>query len=222
MVDRLGKIYAKLHDHFGPQGWWPADGPFEMVIGAILTQNTTWKNVEKAIASLKAEGLLDPMDLIKTGPDEIQRLIRPTGYFRQKTERLLAISYAIIDKWDGDLGNLFKKPASQARQELLSFKGLGPETVDSILLYAGNKPVFVVDAYSKRICERLGLIKTKDYNELQRFFESNIPVDVEVYKEFHALLVALGKEYCSSNEANMKCHLCPLEADCETGLLAQV
>ncbi len=219
MVSRLERIYQTLYAHFGPQGWWPADSRFEMIAGAILTQNTSWKGVEKAIAALKAEGLMDPLTMAGTDPGKIQRLIRPAGFFRQKTERLLNIS-RVIGRWHGDLDGFFRKPMPEARKELLSLKGLGPETADSILLYAGNKPVFVVDAYSKRICSRLGLIKTDDYDTLKDFFERNVRRDVSVYQEFHALLIALGKNYCLSQSGKARCATCPLEAQCEADLLS--
>lgn len=219
MVTSLDTVYSRLYEHFGPQGWWPADTKFEMIAGAILTQNTSWKGVEKAISALKAEKLMNPSRLVNAGQEKIRRLIRPAGFFRQKTERLLNMSRTIIETWNGDINRLFKKPVPEARKELLSLKGLGPETADSILLYAGDKPVFVVDAYSKRICSRLGLIDTDDYDELKRFFESRVKPDVSVYKEFHALLVALGKEYCLSQAARSRCSHCPLEDCCEAGLL---
>lgn len=193
-----------------------------MMVGAILTQNTAWTNVEKAIRSLKSQGLIDPLRLTEARQEKIEQLIRSTGYFRQKTERLINMSRAIVSRWNGDLTELFGQPLTQARGDLLSLKGLGPETADSILLYAGDKQVFVVDAYTHRICERVGLIRKKDYDGVQKFFEANLPVDTGIYKEYHALLVALGKSYCLSSLEKAKCPECPLEAECETGLLAKV
>lgn len=209
-------LYWKLYHHFGPQDWWPAETPFEVVIGAILTQNTAWVNVEQAISSLKSENLLDAECLITLPGDKLENLIRPAGYFRQKTERLKAISQLIIEDFDGDLDSLFSQPLQKARRTLLAVKGLGPETADSILLYAGEKPIFVIDAYTKRISHRLGLTDREKYRDLQRLFERNLPLDIGLYQEFHALLVALGKNNCRKVP---QCGPCPLGEDCADRLL---
>lgn len=210
-------LYWKLYHHFGSQGWWPAETPFEIIVGAILTQNTAWVNVEQAITSLKSENLLDAERLITLPTGKLENLIRPAGYFRQKTQRLKAISQVIIEDFDGDLESLFSQPLQKARRRLLAIKGLGLETADSILLYAGEKPIFVIDAYTKRISHRLGLTDKEKYRDLQRLFERNLPIDAGLYQEFHALLVALGKNNC---QRVPRCGPCPLGEDCADRLLA--
>jgi endonuclease-3 related protein len=190
-----------------------------MIVGAILTQNTAWTNVEKAIAALKERDLLHIEKIARVPEEKLQTLIRPAGYFRQKAQRLKAISDYLTIKYDGELGKLLSLPRLKARRELLNISGLGKETADSILLYAGAKPVFVIDTYTRRICHRVGLTSLNRYDDLQRFFERNLPPDVRTYQEFHALLVALGKEHCCKIS---RCVGCPLGRDCETGLLSQV
>lgn len=215
----LIELYGRLYDSFGPQGWWPAESPFEMIVGAILTQNTAWANVEKAIGALKERDLLQMGKMARVSVEKLQTLIRPAGYFRQKAQRLKAISDHLIINYDGELEKLFSLPRLRARGELLKVSGLGKETADSILLYAGEKPVFVIDTYTRRICHRLRLTSLSRYDDLQRFFERNLPPDVKTYQEFHALLVNLGKEYCRRVS---RCAGCPLGRDCEAGLLSQV
>lgn len=213
----LLKLYWKLYHHFGPQHWWPAETPFEVIVGAILTQNTAWANVEQAIVSLKNEGLLDAEQLLVLSSSKLENLIRPAGYFRQKSQRLKAISRVIVEDFHGDLANLFSQPLQKVRGTLLAVNGLGPETADSILLYAGEKPVFVIDAYTKRISRRLDLTDNEKYQNLQRLFERNLPLDVRLYQEFHALLVALAKNNCRKIP---QCEPCPLGGDCADRLLA--
>jgi endonuclease-3 related protein len=215
-------LYTRLYENFGPQGWWPGDGPFETICGAILTQNTAWTNVEKAIIALKREGMLEPARLAGADGETLAELIRPAGYFRQKADRLKGFSVWLMKAWDGDLDEMFKLPLLTLRRQLLDRPGIGPETADSIILYAGSKPAFVIDAYTKRIVGRVGLTKLEDYDELQRFFERNLPVDVEIYKEYHALLVELGKQHCLADQSRAKCMPCPVGADCENSLLAKV
>ncbi len=219
---KLIRLYTKLLDHFGSQGWWPAESAFEVIIGAILTQNTNWNNTEKAIIALKKQDLLEARKIAETPAQRIEELIRPTGYFRQKTERIKRISLHLMDEWAGDLGNLFDKPLLKARQELLNINGLGPETVDSILLYAGNKPIFVIDAYTVRLCERMGLAYDETYEGLRKFFERNLPIDVKLYQEFHALIVEHGKQHCRAKSQVSRCDVCPVEEDCEVNLFAKV
>lgn len=215
-------LYTKLLDRFGPQGWWPGDGPFETIVGAILTQNTTWTNAEKAIEALKTAKLLEPAALAAASEEKLGDLIRPAGYFRQKAGRLNGFAVWLMGTWDGSLDAMFAIPVMTLREMLLACRGIGPETADSILLYAGNKPVFVIDAYTKRIVARVGLTRLEGYDELQRFFTRNLPVDVELYKEYHALLVALGKGNCAADLAKADCPACPVGEDCENRLLAQV
>jgi endonuclease-3 related protein len=182
-------IYNKLLNRLGHQQWWPADTPFEVVIGAILTQQTKWENVERAIQNLKERGLLEPGPLSKAGIPELEMLVRCTGFYRQKANRLKNIS--AFFSWNPDL---FEKQSNELRNILLSLNGIGEETADSIVLYAADKPSFVIDAYTKRICKCLGI--EGDYGKLQSVFEQSIPRDVPLYKEFHALIVEYGKQFC--------------------------
>lgn len=213
-------LYTRLFDYFGPQGWWPGDGPFETMIGAILTQNTAWTNVEKAVSALKEAGLMEPAALASADGETLAALIKPSGYYRQKADRIKTFALWLMDAWDGDIERMFETPVLVLRGELLARHGIGPETADSILLYAGGKPVFVIDNYTKRIVGRVGLTGLRGYDELTRFFSRNLPVDVELYKEYHALLVALGKDFCAADLAKAACSLCPVGEDCENRLLA--
>lgn len=201
-------IYNRLYNRFGPQGWWPADTPFEVVIGAILTQNTAWSNVEKAINNLKRNRLLTPKSLSKTNTCRIAKLVRPSGYYNIKAKRLRNFLDFLNNEFEGNLKRLLKQDTRSLRKRLLEIKGIGHETADSILLYAANKPVFVIDAYTKRIFSRHGIIdKNAKYEELQRLFMSNLPKDTRLYNEYHALIVRVGKELCKKEP---KCHMCPL------------
>jgi endonuclease III related protein len=215
-------MYVRLYDSFGPQGWWPGDGAFETVCGAILTQNTAWTHVEKAIDALKSADLLEPKKMAGVDEEALASLIRPAGYFHQKAKRLKDFSIWLIESWDGDLAKMFESPVLTLRCQLLERPGIGPETADSMILYAGGRPVFVIDAYTKRIIKRVGLTKLEDYHELQKFFERNLPVDVELYKEYHALLVELGKRHCAADPTKANCGGCPIGADCENRLFAEV
>lgn len=214
------RAYVMLLDRFGPQGWWPAESDFEMMVGAILTQNTAWSNVEKAITALRENSRLDPFEILAASDEELEHLIRPSGYYRQKADRLKRLSSMIVEDLEGDLDTLFERPVLAARDHLLSIKGIGPETADSILLYAGRRPVFVIDAYTLRIAGRLGITQTGSYAQAQRIFTRNVPVDVPLYQEYHALLVKLGKDYCRKDRNRCRCADCPLEAQCETDLLS--
>ncbi len=205
------ELYTSLLSHFGPQHWWPAETPFEVVVGAILTQQTTWENVEKAIKNLKNANVLAPCKISNLPLKKLEVYIKPTGFYRQKARRLKDICTYIFKEYNSSLNVLFNKETSSLRAELLSLNGIGPETADSIILYAAEKPSFVIDAYTKRICERLQLTDELDYGTLKKFFESSIPEDVEIYKEFHALLVELGKNYCKTRPV---CKNCPLNGKC--------
>jgi endonuclease-3 related protein len=216
LSDRLEQIYDLLFERFGPQDWWPGDTPFEIIIGAILTQNTNWTNVEKAIANLKKNSVLSPDKLHKLDIKKLAGLIRPAGYFNIKAKRLKNFINWLFENYSGKLKNLEKVPTDRLRRELLSIKGVGPETADSILLYAFERPVFVVDAYTFRICSRHRLIdKGADYHQIQEFFESNLAAsrkgrltaDVQLFNEYHALLVRLGKDFCKPTP---RCEDCPL------------
>ncbi|RZN33788.1 MAG: endonuclease [Methanosarcinales archaeon] len=199
MSDILLDMYDLLLDRFGLQYWWPAETEFEVVVGAILTQQTRWENVERAIINLKQRSLLSPASLAQVERGVIEGCIRCTGFYRQKAERLQLLSrYFSENGMDRILG----KPVSELREELLSLKGVGPETADSIILYAAHKPVFVIDAYTTRICSCIGI--DGGYDVLQRYFEDLLPESVLLYQEFHALIVMYGKEYC----ARKRCDEC--------------
>ncbi len=193
----------------GPQQWWPGETPFEVVIGAILTQNTNWSNVEKAIRNLKAADRLSPNGIYELSTIELAQLIRPSGFFNVKAKRVKTFINWLFSRYEGDLSRMFRQDLQTLRDELLSVKGIGPETADSILLYAGNMPTFVVDAYTHRIFSRHGFISEEStYDEMKAFFEENLPEDVRLFNEYHALLVQIGKRYCKPKKA---CEPCPLK-----------
>jgi endonuclease-3 related protein len=214
----LVDLYNRLLDAYGPQGWWPSDGPFETIVGAVLTQNTAWSNVEKAIVSLKKEGLMTPAAIVEADQGVLRAAVKPAGYFNQKADRLRGISVWIMEEWGGDAAAMLTQPTLKLRQNLLAQKGIGPETADSIMLYAGGKPVFVIDAYTIRIIGRVGLSRETEYRSLQNFFLRNLPLDVALYKEYHALLVRLGKTSCRKDIARAGCRECPVGRYCETSL----
>jgi len=205
----LKKTYRKLFSAFGHQHWWPGDTPFEVIVGAILTQNTAWTNVEKAIHNLKKAKLLTPGKLHDLSQDEIAKYIRPAGYFNIKAKRLKHFLNYLFDNYGGNLKKMFKKRTDALRRELLSVNGIGPETADSILLYAGNHPVFVVDAYTKRIFSRHQVVKADaEYHDIQELFMKNLPHDVKMFNEYHALIVKAGKDFCRTRKP--LCSRCPL------------
>ena len=208
MKPSLLDIYDALFAHYGPQNWWPGETPFEVAIGAILTQNTSWTNVAKAIANLKAAGCLDPIKLHEMDHEQLELLIRPAGYFRVKAKRLKNFINWLCDRYGGDLKNLESINTSRLRQELLAISGIGPETADSILLYALNRPIFVVDTYTARVMARHGLIGPDlDYQQLQDLFMSNLEPDPVFFNEFHALIVRLCQQHCKKKP---DCTRCPL------------
>jgi endonuclease-3 related protein len=208
--NKFNEIYARLYDHFGPQGWWPGDSPFEIMVGAVLTQNTNWENVRKAISHLLEAGVLSFPELSTLPVDEIARLIQPSGYFNLKAQRLQNLLRMISERYNGELELFLQEDLSAAREALLSVKGIGPETADSILLYAANHPIFVVDAYTHRIFSRHNLAaEESDYYLLQETFHENLPAQPALYNEYHALIVALGKEFC--RKKNPRCGQCPLQ-----------
>ncbi len=207
--EQLTEIYQLLFDCFGPQFWWPGQTQFEIITGAILTQNTSWSNVEKAIDNLKAADCLTPDKLNALELPKLAELIRPAGYFNIKAKRLKNFLTWLFENYTGRLENLQQLPTDRLREELLSVKGIGPETADSILLYAFEREVFVVDAYTARIATRHNLIEPgADYEQLRDLFESNLPADVKLFNEYHALLVRLGKDFC---RPKAKCPFCPLQ-----------
>ncbi len=204
------KIYERLLTEFGPQGWWPGDSVFEIIIGAILTQNTAWGNVEKAINNLKQHKVLTPFKLYQIPEETLAGWIRPAGYFNIKARRIRNFLQFLFNHHRGDLRQLKELELSVLRENLLAISGIGPETADSILLYAFGKPIFVVDAYTRRIFSRHGFISEKaSYSEIQQLFMTNLPQDVGLFNEFHALIVRLGKEFC---QRRPQCEQCPLNA----------
>jgi endonuclease-3 related protein len=209
IYETLSEIYRLLYDAFGPQHWWPGETPFEIITGAILTQNTNWSNVEKAIANLKSAGQLTPEALFNIDISQLAELIRPAGYYNIKAKRLKSFINWLFENYDGEMANLELVNTDQLREELLAIKGIGRETADSILLYALGRPVFVVDAYTARITMRHKLIDPgADYEQLRQLFESNLNEDVQLFNEYHALLVRAGKEFC---KPKARCSGCPLE-----------
>jgi len=209
MENMLMKIYRLLFEAYGPQHWWPGESPFEVMVGAILTQNTSWKNVEKAICRLKEKGVLHPEGILRLKESELASLIRSSGYFRIKAKRLKAFVNFMSEEFGGKIEKMRRIPLKEMRAKLLSVKGIGPETADSILLYGLEKPIFVIDAYTKRVLVNHGMISEKaSYEELQDLFMKNLRSDVEVFNEYHALLVHIGKWVCKKAP---KCDICPLK-----------
>ena len=212
----LLEIYRRLFERFGPQGWWPAESDFEMVIGAILTQSTAWVNVEKAIANLMQEGLLTPDAVAGLSEARLAELITPSGYFRQKARKVKAFVEYLRDGHGGDLDAMFHVKLPELRKKLLTVWGIGPETADSIILYGARQPIFVVDAYTRRIFGRLGLsAPNASYDTLQRLLMDQLPPAAPLFQEYHALLVALGKEICRPTPL---CSRCPLHEICPSSL----
>lgn len=204
------EVYNLLYDHYGPQEWWPGDSQIEILVGAILAQNTNWANVTKAIENLKSRGLMGLQQLQGTSIEELADYIRPSGYYKIKAKRLHNLLNMIADCYDGNLDDLFNDSTEAAREKLLSVKGVGPETADAILLYCGNHPVFVVDAYTHRVFSRHNLVPDEcDYNELQEQFICNLEPDPQLFNEYHALIVMVGKEFCKKKTP--LCEQCPLK-----------
>ena len=203
-------MYKALEAHFGDLGWWPADSPFEVMVGAVLTQNTAWVNVAKAIASMKRERLMTPAAIASCAGARLCNTIRPAGYFRVKTSRLKELCRFLVKECGGRVGGLKKHNSGEIRDKLLSVKGVGPETADSMVLYALGKPVFVVDAYTRRIFSRHGLVPEDiGYEDLKSLVEKAFPgAQARVFNQFHALLVETGKNYCRKKEG--RCEECPL------------
>jgi endonuclease III related protein len=215
MKTKLLRIFDLLLDRYGPLSWWPAETPFEVCVGAILTQNTNWGNVEKAIANLRREGALSVETLRELPRERLAELIRPAGFFNVKTDRLTAFIDWLQERYGGILERMFAGDWGELREELLRVKGIGRETADSILLYAGQKPTFVVDAYTVRLFSRLGLVAGKaGYEEVRALFMANLPGDVALFNEYHALIVQHGKEHCRSKP---RCPGCSLHLLCRCG-----
>lgn len=209
MSQILTDIYNSLFNSFGKQYWWPGDTDFEVVVGAVLTQNTNWSNVEKAINNLKTANVFTPKKLHKIEIDMLAELIKPSGYFNVKAKRLKHFIEWLFQNYNGSLSKLFKLDCATLREHLLSVNGIGRETADSIILYAAKKPTFVVDAYTKRVLLRHGLVtEDYDYDAIKAIFEDNLPEEVSLYNEYHALIVMVGKYYC---KPRMRCEECPLK-----------
>lgn len=205
----LMEVFRRLLERFGPQHWWPGDSPLEVMVGAVLTQNTAWPNVEKAIGKLKEDGLLSLSGLLSIPEEALAGLIRPCGYFKVKARRLKNLLTVGAQRGRGDLKEFLSLPTEELRETLLAVSGIGPETADSILLYAAGRPVFVVDAYTRRVLSRHGWIRPKaSYEEIQALFMERLPRDPSLYNEYHALFVALGKAHCRPSPS---CQDCPLE-----------
>ena len=193
----MGQYFRAMFQAHGKQHWWPGRTPFEVIVGAILVQNTSWINVERAIANLHQAKLLTPSAIESVPRAKLARLIRSSGYFRQKARKLKEFVAFLRKEHRGSLAAMFRTPTAKLREQLLRVYGIGPETADSILLYAGNHPVFVVDAYTRRILERHGLAYGKEsYEEISGLFEKSLPNDPQLFNEFHALIVHTGKNYC--------------------------
>ncbi|MFH1441682.1 MAG: endonuclease III domain-containing protein [Candidatus Omnitrophota bacterium] len=209
MTNKLISSYKKLYSHFGPQYWWPAKSSFEVMIGAILTQNTNWGNVEKAINNLHENKLLSAVKLNKLSCRQIGKFITPAGYYNVKAKRIKEFLKFLFKVYKGDINKMLSVDTSVLRGQLLSVHGIGPETADSILLYALNKPVFVIDAYTKRMLSRHSFVNQDvSYEQAQELFMKALRPDVKLFNEYHALLVKLAKDYCLKNKP--KCDLCPL------------
>ncbi len=214
-TDRIKSIYRLLYEEYGPQGWWPGDSQLECIVGAILTQNTAWSNVEKAINNLKRLNLIsvDKLKLLTT--QELARLIRPSGYYNQKAHKIKSFLEFLSSSYEDSLEKMFDEEVNLLRNRLLEIKGIGPETADCILLYGGDKPVFVVDTYTYRILSRHGLVpEHTNYDEMQEIFMDALENIPEIFNEYHALLVKAGKEHCK--RSNPICAGCPLKSDPHT------
>jgi endonuclease-3 related protein len=206
---KLMYMFDLMLDHFGPQHWWPGETELEIMVGAILTQNTNWNNVERAIYKLKKDNLLSMKALHSISQEELAKKIRPAGYYNIKAGRLKNLIKSLTERYEGNIDNFLNEETLELREFLLSVKGVGPETADSIILYAANRPLFVIDAYTYRILNRHNMVDdSMTYDELQGLFMDNLPEDYELYNEFHALIVRTGKEYCGRRA---KCDICPLQ-----------
>ncbi|MGC8888760.1 MAG: endonuclease III domain-containing protein [Candidatus Micrarchaeia archaeon] len=207
----LEELYARLRSHFGFLNWWPGETKTEIIAGAVLTQNTAWRNVEKAIKNLKEKKLLSLEALASASTAEIEKAIKPSGFYRQKAERLKGLFKYIKENY-GSLNKFFSKGKDELRNELLSLKGIGRETADSIILYAAEKPTFVIDTYTRRVMHRVYMLdENMDYDKLKAYFEERLDRDLNLYKDFHAQFVELAKRHCRKKP---ECAACPLNDVC--------
>jgi len=214
------KLYTKLEDYYGKTNWWPAEGIFEIIVGAVLTQNTNWLNVEKALNNLKNNRMLDYSQILDEREDLVKQMIRPAGFYNQKYSTLLRVCRFIKEEFKGNFDLLKKMNTLDLRNKLLNIKGIGKETADSILLYCGYHPVFVIDAYTKRIVHRLGISSESDYDKLQYMFEDALPADVRLYAEYHGLIVEHAKKFCRKKPVCKECflaYICEYKAEEKVG-----
>jgi endonuclease-3 related protein len=217
----LLEYYHALLHAYGPQKWWGGETRFEVIVGAILIQNTNWRNAERALAALRGNGLLNPAAMEKVELRKLAALIRSSGYFREKARKLKEFLKFLRREYGGSLAKMFSTPTEVLREQLLAVHGIGPETADSILLYAGNRAVFVVDAYARRILARHGLAKgTEGYEHLRKFFEANLRLNASLFNEYHALIVYTGKNYCRPKVA--LCEQCALRPFLPGGALVRI
>ena len=208
MNPTLKDVFDRLYSHYGPRHWWPADSAFEVLVGAVLVQNTAWENVRKAIDRLRGEDLLEPHALYAVPLERLEELVRPAGYYRVKARRLRNLLEFLVERHGGSLEAMFRTALPELRESLLAVSGIGPETADSILLYAGGLPTFVVDAYTHRMLARHGWIGfDADYYQIQEHFEAGLPQDAALFNEYHALVVEVGKRHCRKHP---RCEDCPL------------
>lgn len=208
-MHRLQKVYDRLYSAYGPQHWWPGDSAFEVLVGAVLVQSVSWKNVEKAISNLYAAEAMTPTAIHELSQAQLEQLVRPCGYYRVKARRLRNLIDWLMEQHDGSIEKMLQVETAELREQLLSINGIGPETADSILLYAAERPTFVVDAYTRRVLERHGWIKPgASYDDMKLLFEQNVVRETQFYNEYHALIVAVGHRHCSRTP---KCTGCPLQ-----------
>ena len=218
MSGLLIEIYRRLFSHYGPQGWWPAESRFEVIVGAILTQSTAWVNVEKALASMRAAGCWTFEAIAAWPVEELAEVIRSSGYFNAKARKLQAFASHALELYGGDLDGMFQQDVADLRSELLSIHGIGEETADDIIVYAAEKPSFVMDSYTRRIVDRMGLTpdgKNQGYRSYQSLFQVNLPNDTPLFNEYHALLDHHAKVTCTKREP--RCGQCCLAELCPTG-----
>ena len=213
-MSTLAGIHRQLRAALGPQAWWPAESSFEVLVGAVLTQNAAWRNVEQALERLRAEALLDPEAMLAVPRETLAACIRPSGYYNVKSRRLRAACAAWLEL--GGEPGMRARPTAELRAALLAVHGLGPESVDDILLYGFGRPVFVIDAYTRRILTRMGLLdEPVGYAALQAWFHADLPADPALFNEYHALIVQLGKDFCRPRAP--RCTACPLRRGCAHG-----
>jgi len=211
-MNKAMQVYDLLSDYFGPTGWWPAESKFEMMVGALLMSQTSWRNVERAIQNLKGRNVLSPVSIANAGLETLTRLVRPAGLYRSKPRRLRDFSKHVVSETGGDVDAFLRREPRALRDELLSLDGVGAETADSILLYAAGVKVFIVDAYTRRIGKRVGLFDFDNYAKVQAFFRKMVVGGMRVYREYHALIVKLAKEIC---RLRPRCDVCPLAGICD-------